>query len=63
MVRYIKREKTKDIFTENKQVAKKGRKVADAARKQLESTTGKKVITQLNAKKLDKKDDAKQIEE
>ncbi len=59
----ISKEKKPKTFTENKQVAKKGGKVADAARKQLESTTGKKVITQLNAKKLDKKDDAKQIEE
>ncbi len=38
----ISKEKTPKTFTENKHVARKGGKVADAARKQLENTTGKK---------------------
>ncbi len=46
-----KKEKPKD-FVENKKVAKKGGKVAQAARKQLEKTTGKKVVTDKNAKQL-----------
>jgi hypothetical protein len=53
-----KKEKPKN-FTENKKVARKGGKVADAARKQLEKTTGKKVVTSKNAKQLNPKDDKK----
>ena len=34
-------------------VARKGGNVAKAARLQLEKTTGKKVVTKLNAKNLD----------
>ena len=49
---------TKDIsaatnpesFEDNKKVAKQGGMVAKVARKELESRTGKKVITPLNAK-------------
>ena len=41
----ISKEKSPETFEENKQVARKGGKVAQAARKQLEKTTGKKVIT------------------
>ncbi|HOZ15421.1 MAG TPA: Bro-N domain-containing protein [Tenuifilaceae bacterium] len=40
-------------FNENKVVAQKGGKVAKAARLELEKSTGKKVVTWLNAKKLD----------
>ncbi|HSA04034.1 MAG TPA: Bro-N domain-containing protein [Tenuifilaceae bacterium] len=40
-------------FNENKTVAQKGGKVAKAARLELEKSTGKKVVTRLNAKKLD----------
>jgi len=40
-------------FNENKVVARKGGNVAKAARLQLEKTTGKKVVTKLNAKNLD----------
>ncbi len=51
---------TKDIsaatnpkdFEESKKVAKQGGNVAKVARKELESKTGKKVVTSLNAKKL-----------
>jgi len=49
---------TKDIseavkpndFEESKKVAKQGGNVAKVARKELESRTGKKVVTSLNAK-------------
>ena len=40
-------------FTENKKVAIKGGNVAKAARLQLEKSTGKSVVTPLNAKNLD----------
>ena len=40
-------------FTENKVVAQKGGNVAKAARLQLQKSTGKNVVTRLNAKKLD----------
>jgi len=51
---------TKDIsqatnpksFTESKQVAKQGGNVAKVALKELESKTGKKVVSKLNAKKI-----------
>ncbi len=57
-----KKEKPKN-FPENKKVAQKGGKVANAARKQLEKTTGKKVVTNKNAKQLNPPNDNKEIEE
>lgn len=48
----ISKEKVPKNFEENKEVAKKGGKVANAARVQLEKTTGKKVITKQNAKSI-----------
>ena len=48
----ISKDKKPKNFKENKDVAKKGGNVAKAARKQLENTTGKKVISPLNAKEL-----------
>jgi len=62
----ISKEKEPKTLNENKQVARKGGKVANAARKQLEKTTGKKVISPLNAKELGKiieNDENKKIEE
>ncbi len=62
----ISKEKKPKTLNENKQVARKGGKVANAARKQLEKTTGKKIISPLNAKKLGKiigNDETKKIEE
>ena len=50
----ISKEKNPETFEESKTVAHKGGKVADVARKQLEDTTGKKVITSINAKELRK---------
>lgn len=50
----ISKDKNPKSFIENKKVAQKGGNVAKAARLQLENTTGKKVVTTLNAKLLDK---------
>jgi len=49
----ISKDKKPSSFAENKIVAQKGGNVAKAARLQLEKTTGKKVVTKLNAKSLD----------
>ncbi len=46
----ISKEKQPKTFLENKDVARKGGNVAKAARHQLEKTTGKQVVTNLNAK-------------
>ena len=48
----ISKDKKPKTFTEHKIVAQKGGKVAKAARVQLENTTGKKVVTNQNAKIL-----------
>jgi hypothetical protein len=48
----ISKDKKPKTFNENKIVARKGGNVAKAARRQLENTTGKKVVTKLNAKQL-----------
>ncbi|MHC1707318.1 MAG: BRO family protein [Bacteroidales bacterium] len=48
----ISKEKQPENFEENKIVARKGGKVAEAARLQLERTTGKNVVTKQNAKSL-----------
>lgn len=61
----ISKEKKPTTFDENKNVAQKGGEVADAARKQLESTTGKKVVSPLNAKELGQQseDENKKLDE
>jgi len=59
----ISKEKNPKTLDENRDVAHKGGKVADAARKQLEETTGKKVISPLNAKELGKRNENNKIEE
>ncbi len=51
----ISKQKNPKTFKENKSVAKKGGNVAKAARLKLENTTGKKVVTKLNAKTITKK--------
>jgi len=51
----ISKEKSPKTFQENKTVANQGGKVADAARIQLENTTGKNVISPQNAKELGKR--------
>ncbi len=48
----ISKEKKPKTLDDNKVVAHKGGKVADAARKQLEKNTGKKVVSPHNAKEL-----------
>ena len=48
----ISKEKQPITFNEHKVVAQKGGKVAKAARLQLENTTGKKVVTNQNAKAI-----------
>ena len=48
----ISKEQNPISFEENRQVAKKGGKVANVARVQLEKTTGKKIITKQNAKSI-----------
>lgn len=48
----ISKDKQPETFEENKIVARKGGRVAGAARLQLEKTTGKKVVTKQNAKSL-----------
>lgn len=48
----ISKDKKPKTFAENRKVAQKGGDVAKAARKQLEDTTNKKVITPKNAKEL-----------
>ena len=53
----ISKDKKPKTFNENKIVSKKGGNVAKAARLQLENTTGKKVVTKLNAKQIELKKD------
>jgi len=48
----ISKDKKPNTFIQNKIVAKKGGEVAKVARLQLENTTGKRVVTTQNAKKL-----------
>ncbi len=48
----ISKQKEPETFEENKTVARQGGQVAKAARKQLEETTGKKVVTSKNAKSM-----------
>lgn len=50
----ISKEKQPDTFEENKMVAQQGGLVANAAKKQLEETTGKKVVTVKTAKEIKK---------
>ncbi|MDO8952251.1 MAG: hypothetical protein Q7U86_06465, partial [Draconibacterium sp.] len=51
----ISKDKKPKTFIENKIVARKGGNVAKAARRQLENTTGKKVVNKINAKQLSQK--------
>jgi hypothetical protein len=48
----ISKQKEPETFEENKTVARQGGQVANAARKQLEETTGKKVVTSKNVKSI-----------
>ncbi|MFH1050189.1 MAG: Bro-N domain-containing protein [bacterium] len=51
----ISKDKEPKSFEENKVIAKKGGNVAKAARLKLEKTTGRNVVTKLNAKSLEEK--------
>lgn len=57
----ISKQKNPKTFTENKIIAKKGGEVAKAARLKLESTTGKKVVSKLNAKTIASQSDNKKL--
>lgn len=57
----ISKQKSPKNFEENKVVAKKGGDVAKAARLKLESTTGKKVVTNKNAKSIASPTDNKKL--
>lgn len=57
----ISKQKNPKNFEENKVVAKKGGDVAKAARLKLESTTGKKVVTNKNAKSIASPPDNKKL--
>jgi hypothetical protein len=48
----ISKEKQPETFEDNKIVARQGGLVANAAKKQLEDTTGKKVVSSINVKKI-----------
>ena len=50
----ISKGKQPETFEENKVVARQGGLVANAAKKQLEETTGKKVVTSKNANEIKK---------
>ncbi|MDO9592700.1 MAG: phage antirepressor protein [Erysipelotrichaceae bacterium] len=50
----ISKEKQPETFEENKTVARQGGLVANAAKNQLEETTGKKVVTGKNAREIEK---------
>lgn len=48
----ISKEKKPENFQENREVAKEGGTVAGNARKEIESKTGKKVVSSQNAKQI-----------
>ncbi len=57
----ISKAKKPETFPENRQVAREGGTVAGNARKEIESKTGKKVITGQNAKTLRGKNNSKEL--
>jgi len=61
----ISKEKRPKTFTENKIIANQGGTIAGNTRKEIEAKTGKKVISSLNAKELEKNkvEEIKNIEE
>ena len=48
----ISKEKQPQTFAENKEIANKGGSIAGNTRKEIEAETGKKIVTQHNAKQL-----------
>ena len=57
----ISKDKKPETFEQSRQIARKGGSVAGNTRKEIEQNIGKKVVTRLNAKSLDK-DKPKEIE-
>lgn len=53
----ISKEKHPDTFEENKTIAQQGGEVAGSARKDIETKTGKKVVTRNNAQQLSRTDE------
>jgi hypothetical protein len=59
----ISKEKNPKTFEDNRRIAKQGGSIAGNARKEIEEKTGKSIVTNANAKKLDNgKDSAIEIE-
>jgi hypothetical protein len=50
----ISKEKQPKSFEDNKRIAQQGGTIAGNTRREIEEKTGKKVVTPLNAKQLDK---------
>ena len=50
----ISKEKKPKNFIENKKIAKQGGVIAGNTRKEIEQKTGKKIVTKLNAKNINK---------
>ena len=59
----ISKEKKPQGLAENKSVARKGGYAAKKARLEIEKQTGKSIVTSKNAKKLQQKEDDKELEE
>ena len=57
----ISKEKKPKTFDENKEVAKQGGTVAGNTRKEIESKTGKKIVSSQNAKALKAGKDSKKL--
>ena len=51
----ISKEKKPKTFTGNRKIAKQGGTIAGNTRKEIEEKSGKKIVTNLNAKQLEQK--------
>jgi hypothetical protein len=58
----ISKEKKPKDLTENKKIAKQGGTIAGNTRKQIEAKSGKKIVSQLNAKQLSGKAEKKRLD-
>ncbi len=58
----ISKEKKPNTFLESKNIAKQGGTIAGNTRKEIESRTGKSVLSPLNAKALEEKSDSENVE-
>jgi hypothetical protein len=59
----ISKEKKPNTFTESRKIAKQGGTIAGNTRKEIEQKTGKKVVSKLNAKQLEKKKQTSVLDE